>query len=77
MLGSLLVETPHGRRTYKHYGTTRNGTPRFASFLRVRADHWRRAWPRRNRLLAGCGAASPDPRGVAASPGLAAAATGG
>ena len=25
--------------TYKHYGTTRNGIPRFASFLRVRADH--------------------------------------
>jgi len=39
MLGSLLVETPDGRRTYKHYGTTRNGIPRFTSFLRVRADH--------------------------------------
>ena len=25
--------------TYKHYGTTRNGIPRFASFLRVRDGH--------------------------------------
>ncbi len=60
LLGSLLVETPDGRRfrlgsgfsdeerrrpppvgatvTYKHYGLTRNGIPRFASFLRVRLD---------------------------------------
>ena len=59
LLGSLLVETPDGRRfrlgsgfsdeerrrpppvgatvTYKHYGVTGNGIPRFASFLRVRA----------------------------------------
>lgn len=58
MLGSLLVETPDGKRfklgsgfsdkerqqpppigaivTYKHYGKTRNGIPRFASFLRIR-----------------------------------------
>ncbi len=60
MLGSLLVETPDGRRfrlgsgfsneerrrpppvgatvTYKYYGLTRNGIPRFASFLRLRLD---------------------------------------
>ena len=60
LLGSLLVETPDGRRfrlgsgfsdeerrrpppvgatvTYKHYGVTRNGIPRFASFLRVRPE---------------------------------------
>ena len=59
LLGSLLVETPDGRRfrlgsgfsdeerrrpppvgatvTYKHYGLTGNGIPRFASFLRARA----------------------------------------
>ena len=58
MLGSLLVETPAGRRfklgtgftdaerrdppepgatvTYRHRGRTANGTPRFASFVRVR-----------------------------------------
>ena len=58
LLGSLLVETPDGRRfrlgsgfsdeerhrpppvgavvTYRHYGVTGNGIPRFASFLRVR-----------------------------------------
>ena len=60
LLGSLLVETPDGRRfrlgsgfsddqrrrpppvgatvTYKHYGVTGNGIPRFASFLRVRPE---------------------------------------
>ena len=60
LLGSLLVETPDGRRfrlgsgfsdderrrpppvgatvTYKYFGLTRNGIPRFASFLRVRPD---------------------------------------
>ena len=60
MLGSLLVETPDGKRfklgsgfsdqerrqpppigaivTYKYYGKTRNGIPRFASFLRIRND---------------------------------------
>ena len=60
LLGSLLVETPDGRRfrlgsgfsdeqrrrpppvgatvTYKHYGVTANGIPRFASFLRVRPE---------------------------------------
>ncbi len=60
LLGSLLVETPDGRRfrlgsgfsveerrrpppvgatvTYKYFGLTRNGIPRFASFLRVRRD---------------------------------------
>ena len=60
LLGSLLVETPDGRRfrlgsgfsveerrrpppvgatvTYKYFGLTRNGIPRFASFLRIRPD---------------------------------------
>ncbi|MDE0364760.1 MAG: DNA ligase [Gammaproteobacteria bacterium] len=60
MLGSLLVETPTGRRfrlgtgftdaershppelgatvTYRHRGKTANGTPRFASYLRVREE---------------------------------------
>ena len=60
MLGSLMVETPDGKRfkigsgfsdiqrqtppaigttiSYKYYGLTGNGTPRFASFLRIRSD---------------------------------------
>lgn len=59
-MGSLVVETPDGRRfklgtgftdaerrdpppvgatvTYKHTGTTANGIPRFASFLRIRHE---------------------------------------
>ena len=58
MLGSILVETPGGKRfkigtgfsdaqrrappkigatiTYKYFGTTGKGIPRFASFLRER-----------------------------------------
>ncbi len=60
LMGSLLVETPDGRRfklgtgftdadrrnppaigaqvTYKHFGTTAKGIPRFASFMRARPD---------------------------------------
>ncbi len=60
MLGSLLIETPAGRRfklgtgftdaerrhppelgsmvTYRYRGRTANGTPRFASFVRVRKE---------------------------------------
>ena len=60
MLGSLLIETPAGRRfrlgtgftdaerrhppelgatvTYRYRGKTANGTPRFASFVRVRKE---------------------------------------
>ena len=60
MLGSLLVETPEGRRfrlgtgftdaerrhppelgatvTFRYRGKTANGTPRFASFVRVRKE---------------------------------------
>ena len=60
MLGSLLIETPAGRRfrlgtgftdaerrhppelgatvTYRYRGKTANGTPRFASFIRVRKE---------------------------------------
>lgn len=60
MMGSIVVETPDGRRfrlgsgfsdaerrdppaigstvTYKYYGLTSTGLPRFASFLRIRND---------------------------------------
>tara|TARA_B100000315_G_scaffold257212_3_gene305271 strand:- start:3087 stop:3917 length:831 start_codon:yes stop_codon:yes gene_type:complete len=61
LMGSLLLETPRGKRfavgsgftdavrrnpprlgtvvTYKYFGKTVHGVPRFASFLRIRAEH--------------------------------------